>query len=183
MFTSGGVVSSTPGFTSAGIVISSAPGTTTENEYGEVWCSYSVTFTGPTVSNAAVPLFATSEISGGIWNTTPGFNYNDAFIVDGRGTPDLDIKPLSMGEYMFQFVSNAWNSATTKAVGDTIVSALEAVGNTATILTDPNDLEGIVQVLLNAANYPPPGFVLPALLGGSNYALTGYRMPGGSQRT
>lgn len=179
MFTAGGITDNTPGFTSAGIVVSSAPGTETTTEYGEVWCCYSVTFTGPTTSNAGVPLFANSE--NGVWNTTPKGNFSDSFVIHGNGTTDLKVQPTHPGEYLFQF-SAPWTTEAAQTVIDQIEAAVASAGNSVKFLSDVSDYPKVIQAMVNSRSLPPTSFTLPATLAALGYRFTAFRSAGGSPR-
>lgn len=69
MFTAGGTVNNTPGYTAAFAAVASAPAVAapTIASYGDVWCEYQVRFTGPTASNAgALSLAIVDRSAGGL---------------------------------------------------------------------------------------------------------------------
>lgn len=142
MFTSAGIATSTPGFTSACAVTSSAPASDTEISYGEVWVDYEVVFTGPSLSNASGQFAANS--SAGSWNTNESTGTDD--IMEVVNTADkLNIRPQTKGVYNISVLPG--KSATDDTFWDKIESYINPWGVLRTLMKNKDIAEYEVDVL------------------------------------
>jgi hypothetical protein len=180
MLTAGGVSENTPGFTAAGIVVSSAPSGTAGEAFGEVWCTYDVTFVGPTTSNATSAFYANAD--SGNWQSSPASQTDDAFVIAGVGTQNLTITPRSPGEYYVQLDAGLTSENQPWAdFVDTVNNAIASTGNSVRQLALNIDGVGrkLYQFVWGVNTLVGAGATLPAALTGIiGLGVTAYRYGG-----
>lgn len=182
MFTAAGVASQTPGFTSAGYIVSSAPGAEAMTAYGEVWIEYEVLFTGPSTSNSNVVY--TSGSYSGIWNGTSASAVSDAFEITGAGTDTLNITPRFPGEYYVGLDAIAAATPNWQTLIDSVTNAIVAGGGTYKVITSIVASSGrsFWQAIIDLRNTIPNQINLPVSLLTSGYAINLARSSGGTAR-
>jgi hypothetical protein len=194
--------SSTPnGFTAAGTIVTSAPVSADDTQYGEIWCKYTIVFTGPQSAESTEPFtfFKTGpadattpnsfiEVTAPITGVAGDVRIGNAFdweYPDGIDVRQaVDIFHKRKGEYRADFTFTGISNTELNGIAEAVASAFPR-GSWAEIVKDTaiNPIKSmIVKYFAGSPNFKlsVPAVTIASLVA---YTCTLSRVSGNSPRT